>query len=294
MEQNPYVLDCLEQWLRSPLTLHDVRRMSFSPRFSTGSEIISTHRFLLVLRGALLYTVEGVTAKINAGYQSFTPAWVRREIHPSPRGSCEYIWCEFSAEGVEFDAATLFIRKCRNPGLEQATLTRMLKVWPGPRVLAGLDGTRAIQDALTRTNRLRLEGELKAMLVRFWSEATPWNQEGAHTAAVASPVHSEVKKALIWMREHYMKPMALQELYKEIHLSPNHFRLLFHRVMHCSPQDYLVVMRIRRARFLVLNSDLSFKEVAAQVGFSDPSFFSRQYHHYFGVSPRTDRKQAGG
>jgi AraC-like DNA-binding protein len=294
MEENSYLLDCLEQWLRSPLTFHDVRRMKFSSSYSSGSEIISTHRFLLVLKGELHYTVEGVTAKVKPGHQVFTPAWVRREIHPRPHNACEYIWCEFSADGVEFDASTLFFRKCRNPGLEQAALTRMLKIWPGPRILANYAGNQSAIGDLPRADQLRLEGELKAMLARFWSEAAPWNQEGIRASASAPPLHPELKKALIWIRKHYMKPAALQDLYKEIHLSPNHFRLLFHGAMECSPQDYLIAMRIRRARFLVLNSDFTFKEITAMTGFSDPSFFSRQYHQFFGTSPRADREHSSG
>ncbi len=293
MEQNSYIFDCLEQWLRSSLTFHDVRRMKFSPTFSTGSEIISTHRFLLVLSGELHYTVEGVTAKLKPGQQVFTPAWVRREIHPGLGHSSEYIWCEFSADGVDFNASSLFFRKCRNAGLEREALTRMLKIWPGPRILADFHGNPSAAGALTRLDHLRLEGELKAMLVRFWPEAAPWNPGGLTTPPPpASSLHPELKRALIWIREHYARPSALQDLYKEIHLSPNHFRLLFHQVMHCGPQDYLILMRMRRARFLVLSSDYSFKEVAVLVGFSDPSFFSRQYHHFFGASPRAARNRS--
>ncbi|MFA7343104.1 MAG: AraC family transcriptional regulator [Terrimicrobiaceae bacterium] len=286
----PFITDCLEQWLRSPLTFHDVRTLKYASSYTTGSEIISTHRFVLVLRGELHYTVEGVTAKIPVGHQIFTPAWVRREIHPRPHSTCECIWCEFSADSVEFDASSLFFRKCRNPGLERAALARMLKIWPGPRILADFSGNPAARGALPRAIQLRLEGELKAMLVRFWAEATPWNRSSP--ANPTPSLHPELKRAVIWMREHYMRPTALPDLYKEIHLSPNHFRLLFHQIMQCSPQDYLIGMRMRRARFLVLSGEYSFKEVAALIGFSDPSFFSRQYHRFFGVSPRADRSRS--
>jgi AraC-like DNA-binding protein len=292
MESNSYTLTCLEQWLRSPLTLHDVRRMKFSPSFSTGNEIISTLRFLLVLRGTLCYTVNGTMATIGPGYQSFTPAWVRREIHPRPGSACEYIWCEFSADRVEFDASCLFFRKCRNPGLEEAALTRMLKIWPGPRILADYHERHGAPSYLPRMIQLQLEGELKAMLVRFWTEAVPWKQNDASASVLAAPLHPEVKKSLIWIREHYMEPAALPNLYKTLHLSSNHFRLLFQKALRCSPRDYLISMRMRRARPLVMGDTLSFKEIANLVGFTDPAFFSRQYHHCFGVSPRADRERS--
>lgn len=285
-------LDCLAELLRSRLALKHVFRRKFPTRYETSDEIVTTHRFMLILHGELHYTLEGCTSKVRAGQQIFVPAWARRRWHPRPGTTCESIWCEFSATGFDFNLHTLFLRNCKNPGLERAALERMLKLWPGERVVLEARGQTLPEGALPRESQLRLEGELKAMLARFWPEAKPENPAALTDPVPGQGIHPDLKRALSWMNEHFWEEDALKALYQEIHLSPNHFRLLFQRVMDCGPQQYLIHLRLRRARSLVLDSDKLIKEIAAFVGFSDPLFFSRQYHHFWGKSPRADREQS--
>lgn len=285
-------LDCLAELLRARIAFNHVLIRKFPVGYETSDEIITTHRFMLVLRGELHYTVEGRMNRARVGQQIFVPAWARRSWRPRPGTTCECIWCEFSAAGFDLNLHTLFLRTCKNPGLERATLERMLKLWPGERVILEVRGRSLPESALPRESQLRLEGELKAMLARFWPEAVPGNPTALIDPVPGQTIHPDLKHALLWMNENFWKTDALKSLYEEINLSPNHFRLLFVRVLGCSPQSYLIHLRLRRARSLVLDSDKLIKEIAAFVGFSDPLFFSRQYLHFWGKSPRADREQS--
>lgn len=52
-----------------------------------------------------------------------------------------------------------------------------------------------------------------------------------------------------------------------------------------SPAVFLRSLRLQKGRYLLLTSKLSVKEVAYEVGFSDPSYFSRSYSEQYGENP---------
>ena len=60
-------------------------------------------------------------------------------------------------------------------------------------------------------------------------------------------------------------------------------------VMHRSPIDYLNHYRIECASFLLTSSDMTVAEIAQRCGFSDSSFFIRQFRHYKNTTPRRYR-----
>ncbi len=53
-----------------------------------------------------------------------------------------------------------------------------------------------------------------------------------------------------------------------------------------SPQDFIKVIRLKKAEELLLTSVKSVKEIAYEVGFSDPRYFSVSFKKYFGKSPK--------
>ena len=74
--------------------------------------------------------------------------------------------------------------------------------------------------------------------------------------------------------------------------SPEYFSRLFRRQFGCTPQQHLVARRIERARHLLLESDLSVKQVAHSLGYRDVFFFTRQFAAHVGQPPASFRKAA--
>lgn len=284
-------LDYLSALLRARYSFHHVHTLRYPLHYATPDEVITTHRFILILEGKSHYTVDGVTAAIEPGQILFVPAWTRRIWQTGTRTRCRNIWCEFSDDGLERNLRTLFIHSQPNFEAEKAALERMLKIWTGPRLLTPSNHEGSVPGSLSPRQQLQLEGELKAMLSRFWPDATPVNPGALDQSIGDQCIHPDLQQALRWLNDHFLETHALQGLYKKITLSPNHFRLLFQRDLRCSPQRYLMRLRLRRARSLVVGSELSFKEIAAMTGFADPLFFSRQYRLFFGISPRHDREK---
>ncbi len=273
----PHAVKWLEVFLRSRLEIRTVERKRFPGNWMTADEVITTNRFLLILRGRMEYEVEGNRTLAKPGTQLFAPNWVRRRWRVPKDKRCEAIWCEFATDFFAPDLGTLFVREPEDFELELATLSRMETRWQASAMKPSTIGA------------LQLEGELKASLARFWPEAiaaTPFT-----TSTVSGrKIHPEVQAALHWLEENYASEDALEAFYTQLTLTPNHFRLLFREATQSTVQEHLARLRLRRARHLLHHTRWPLKQIAAEIGYRDPLFFSRQFRKFWGKAPREERE----
>ena len=267
-------LDMLQALLRAPLLVTGGRLQLFPPGWKTPDEVIVTHRFLVILDGVIDYTVEQRTHRLEAGVQFLVPAWCRREwTVPKRTAGCRLLWCEFSSGAVTLPAVLCW-RRMEQKGKERAAFERI-------RVLGQRTGDRAAA--------LEQEGELKACLARFWPEA----QTEAGAGGRVQAAHPEVARAVAWLERHFAEANALEAFYRTVTLSPNHFRVLFKRQTGETVQAVLARLRLRRARYLVQETAMPMKQIAAETGHADPLYFSVQYRRFWG-RPATKDRMAGG
>lgn len=69
----------------------------------------------------------------------------------------------------------------------------------------------------------------------------------------------------------------ISDLAERCHMSPSHFCQCFIRMFGHTPQKYLIMWRIRHGQRLLVETELSVKQIAAYIGYTNPHFFSRQF-----------------
>ncbi|MEK6406687.1 MAG: helix-turn-helix domain-containing protein [Acidobacteriota bacterium] len=99
-----------------------------------------------------------------------------------------------------------------------------------------------------------------------------------------------IKIVIDFMNTNLQRRLSLNELAKLANLSTSHLSRLFRTETKLSPWEYLIWLRMERARELVATSLLSIKEVMAAVGYDSKSHFSRHFRRAFGVSPSEYRR----
>ena len=77
-------------------------------------------------------------------------------------------------------------------------------------------------------------------------------------------------------------------------MSLTHFRRSFKEATGLSPVQYLLRLRVSKAQELLTGSSLSLAEIAADTGFGNVNYFSRQFTHVAGISPGAYRKSDHG
>jgi AraC-like DNA-binding protein len=99
-----------------------------------------------------------------------------------------------------------------------------------------------------------------------------------------------IKIVIDFMNTNLQRRLSLNELAKLANLSASHLSRLFRTETKLSPWEYLIWLRMERARKLIATSLLSIKEVMAAVGYDSKSHFSRHFRRAFGVTPSEYRK----
>lgn len=95
-----------------------------------------------------------------------------------------------------------------------------------------------------------------------------------------------VKEAQKFMRENYFFGIHVTDVAKHVSVDRKYLCTLFEQQTGMSTMDYLLKLRLDRAKELLVRGDLSVSIVAASVGYSDALGFSRIFKKHVGVSPR--------
>lgn len=88
--------------------------------------------------------------------------------------------------------------------------------------------------------------------------------------------------------------LAVTDMARAANLSADQLGRLFKHELGITPIRYLQRLRISRARELLRQTDLSVKEIASMVGFTNQLYFSRVYRQLAGESPSGTRRGAAG
>ena len=96
---------------------------------------------------------------------------------------------------------------------------------------------------------------------------------------------STLRRVRSYIDEHLGERISLDELARQAGLSRFHFARQFRHSTGESPMAYLRRVRIERSMAILQNRDTTIAEVAATLGFSDQSHFTRIFGRLVGVSP---------
>ena len=75
-----------------------------------------------------------------------------------------------------------------------------------------------------------------------------------------------------------------------IHLSRRHFERTFFNTCQETPIEHLNGLRMKWPLNLLIEQNKSVSEVSRLVGIDDPSYFSRLFRQYFGITPSSAKR----
>ena len=99
-----------------------------------------------------------------------------------------------------------------------------------------------------------------------------------------------VRIVIDFMKANLQRKISLTDLAREVKLSAAHVSRLFSIETGISPSEYLIRLRMERARHLLLTSLLSVKEIMAMTGYGNRGHFLQHFKRYFGLTPSEFRK----
>ena len=104
--------------------------------------------------------------------------------------------------------------------------------------------------------------------------------------------HTQVHLARRLLDRNYAASITIEELSRQVALSPFYLIRSFRHVYKQTPHQYLVGQRIAKAKELLRNTDTSVTEICVIVGFESLGSFSTLFRKLAGVSPTTYRSRS--
>lgn len=111
-------------------------------------------------------------------------------------------------------------------------------------------------------------------------------QEYLNSLSKKNPKPSYAQRAMSYMDEHYGEAVRIDGIAESLHISRKYLCAVFKQETGMSTKDYLLNRRAEVASDLLLHTDMTVGEIAAEVGYSDYTQFSRFFRKKKGVSPR--------
>ena len=156
----------------------------------------------------------------------------------------------------------VLLRKCRQAGVDteeqlcHAAAYARAVLSPGPSALRRLT-QQPIDELIAMVVCLKSSGRLRTM-----------------------------EMACRYIRSNFHRHLPMQEVAAIVNMGYHYFSRLFARYTGMTYRDFLIEVRLQRAKELLSASELSLEEIARQVGYSDASHFSRVFKSRTGMSPR--------
>ena len=187
--------------------------------------------------------------------------------------------------------------------LDQTGYTPPSLYQPGPTLM--LDGRTNVENiAAAVTSELsarewgwlqnihHLLSYLSCLLIRRIRRGNVLRLRSSESPTVSADprVWRVIQSALQFCDANFRRPVHLADIAAAVGYSPSYLSRLFSSHLGRSISEYLLELRITAAKHALENSDLSIADIAASVGYSDHSHFTRAFAHATGISPKAYRR----
>lgn len=264
-------------------------------------QIADPYTILLYIKsGRCLVTVDETCFTLNEGDMFFIPAGQKYVRQPINNEMCTLLYVHFTLSDSRSlsDSEALFEIKEKKERLNQSLFENMPKT-----------GDYTLYIAPHIKHNKRTEAELSSLVQSLSLNASKNHLETAfrnslyvsQMLAIGSrltldslkddmqlerKVPHNLKKAIGYIRGNYTKNISLSDLCAVSSVTKQQMIRYFKESLSTTPIRYITELRINRSKELFLtHPELSVQEVAQELGFSDPHYFSRMFKRISGESP---------
>lgn len=225
---------------------------------------------IVCTEGSGLIEADGATVRVSAGEAAVIPERVPHSYQADEHDPWSIWWLHVCGT----DAAAL-VDAVRGP--EQALTLKLRDVYTASglvdRILSSMERDE------TTASLIPAAGAAWYLLAQLTADRLLGQARS----------HDRIELVQQHLRQHLSTRQSVAELARLAGLSTSHFSALFKQSTGMGVIEYLRRLRNARARELLITTGLPVSEIAAAVGYTDPLYFSRQFHAVNGVSPTTFR-----
>lgn len=225
---------------------------------------------LYVIDGTFTFIKDGKHITAREGDTVFLDCRVPHEYYT--KDSLESVWVHFSGSNsdqlyTEITKASGCLIKCS----DREHVRRLLF-----RLFSGISGENPVSEVQLSLDIYKLLTELSSP-----SSVRGKNREG---------YEDSVQEVREYISRNLQKNLTVQELADCMHMSPSHFSRVFKQQTGFSPYDYVLIVRLNRAKEYLQRTSMTVSEIAYETGFNSESNFIYFFTTNVGISPGKFRK----
>lgn len=254
-----------------PFCVHGVG-CHFDQPFISRADGYPQYVWLQTRSGEGELTIGGKKAPVSAGVGFFLFPGVPHEYGPAGK---EWVvdWLVFGGDRVEMLLRHLGVHGSGVYGIE--TPERMAE-----RMEQMAEAIRS-EDAFVK---VQSSGMLYAAMLELLQLISDKNQPNAQRQ------HERLRPVFEYLELRYADAIGLDDLAACIGVSPEYFCMLFKRITHMRPFDYVNRFRVEKSkRLLMERPDVPVKQIARLCGYENPGYFYTQFKKVAGVTPNDFR-----
>src|SRR5574344_11413 len=282
------VLDTVE------LSLLNVGRADLNADWNFGPICSAVSRLYWITEGEACVTFNGERHTISPNHIYLIPAFV------SHYDECNDVFKHYYLHII--DSSQNILRLFEQYDLpfelpasetEKSVFLRLMQLCPNTGLLRSRPDTYETSscylqytkrfNALPIDVKMEVKGLLMVLFSKFFNKGTKRTNVN----------DKRIARALWLIEKDIQSPPSLDDIASEISLCKSYFIRLFHDETGMSPNEYITKKKILRAQILLVNKDLSIKEVASFLGYSTTTYFCRVFNKIVGMSPKKFKEQNG-
>jgi len=135
---------------------------------------------------------------------------------------------------------------------------------------------------------------IKGNLLRLLAYLFRYEIDSEDAPAKGFDAHKQIAPALHYISDHYFNEITLEMLASACCMNRSYFCRRFHELTGRTAIAYVNEYRLVKAKALLLGTSMPITEIAEATGFVDSSYFTRKFKEFYGVSPRSVRRDKSG
>lgn len=242
------------------------------PEYYTTREGFASYLIKLTLDGCGLLNYQGQQYPVPPGHLLWIDCRKRQSYRTHPEyGSWHTVWIHFYGSNAQF-YYDMFTKQ--NGGCPVAAL-------PGNSPVFTLLPALLRQDN-SGSNQQKTDLESANLLSQLISECTLSSMVSGHP----DDIPQTIQAVRLYLMRNFREKITLEDLGSQFNLNPFYLQKQFKRYIGQSPSEYVIFLRMNRAKDLMRSSNKSISEIAREVGIPNLGYFTRQFKQQEGMTPQ--------
>lgn len=253
-------------------------------RFLHANRLVPFHVMIYVTQGTIYVTEGNIDYEIQPGELFFLKSGLRHygKVY-IPSGTCwHYVHFILPQDAKKYEIFEPDYEGIRQN--EKQEYSRII-----PKHMTGLQNSELETEIFELNRYFHSTNPMKKWEINqlLWKLLFNISFEGM----LYTSTQSVSDKIALFLSAHIADGFSAKTIEEEFYLSYKRLAAIFKEEKGMSMQRYHTQLRMNKACRLLNSTFLPIGEIAEQVGYVDPLFFSKQFHKVLGISPREYRKQ---